>query len=224
MKITSNTLVKHGMPFLDLVLRQAEPFMDEMIITLSINADMKTSGVIEKFRKEFESKAKVSYENVLEPKYLTSIRQAQLDESTGDWILFLDDDDYWPTESLTEIVKLLKEDVDAYAVAPYHVVDKKHYEKQWTHMGFTKWFRNQPGVHYEGDWPRDLIYKGEDMLYWKTNPRVKMLGTKFYHLQRIKEYSFRDHLFGGIFKQKESALLEFGKEHRKDLKKIYGYK
>lgn len=219
--ITSNTILKNDMPFIDMVLRNVEPFVDEMIITISNKSNDGTMDKVEKFAKDFPMKVQLRFESVSEPKFLTQVRQDQLNISHSDWIFFVDSDDYWPENRLKYIISFLDNDIDALAVSPYQVIDFEHYERQWTHMGFTKFFRNQKGVHYEGDWPRDLIYKDKELLYWKTNNRVPMIPCMFYHLSRLKYYSFRSESWAKGFEQKVGQVINFNKLNEKDLERIY---
>ena len=225
MKITSNTLVRNGMPFIDLVLRQVEPFVDEMIITQSLKSTDRTSKVIERFEKQFPVKTKVYFEDVEEPGMLTNVREQQLKVSNSDWILFLDDDDYWPTSSLEQIVELIKkdEDVDGYSFTPLQVVDDKYHDKSWAHKGFTKLFRNRSGVHYERNWPRDLIFKYEQPLYWKANPRVKSVKIPFFHLSYIKGGSFREEDWACSFKHALGSKRTYQKKYKVEINKLYEY-
>ncbi len=221
MKITSNTILRNDMPFVDMVLRNVEPFVDEMIITVSTRSDDGTLEKVEDFAMEFPSKVILEYETVAEPKLLTQVRQHQLDISHSEWIFFLDSDDYWPENRLSYVISLLDNDIDGLAVSPYQVLNEEEFERQWTHMGFTKFFKKQPGVHYEGGWPRDLIYKDKKMLYWKTNPRVPMLPCMFYHLSHLKNYSFRKESWAKEFKQNVGETIKFNELNRKDIEKIY---
>lgn len=191
MSIASHTLVRNGQPFLDLVLRQVEPYMDRMLITISEKSEDGSLSVVRDFEKEFKSKVRVFFENVASPEFLTHQRQMQADLTSEDWILFLDDDDYWGDESLKEMIKLIEEDVDGYAVSPIQVIDQQYYDKHWyEHKFFTKWFKNVD-INYHGPWPRDMIMSGDRELYWKKNPRTKRLVGKYFHLSNIKPKSFR---------------------------------
>jgi glycosyltransferase involved in cell wall biosynthesis len=222
MKITSNTILKNDMPFVDMVLRNVEPFVDEMIITISIKSDDGTLEKVEDFALDFPSKVKLDFEAVTEPKELTQVRQHQLDISHSEWVMFLDGDDWWPKNRLSYVLSYLDNDIDGLAVSPYQVTDSEYYERQWTHMGFTKFFKKQPGVHYEGDWPRDLIYKDKEMLYWKTNTRVPMIPCMFYHLSKLKHHSFRNEDWAKGFEQKIGEKIRFNELNRKDIEDIYG--
>jgi len=225
MKITSNTIVRDGMPFIDLVLRQVEPFVDEMVITLSMKSKDGTSSAINRFVNEFPVKTKLYYEDVEVLSLLTYVRQNQLEVSNGDWILFLDDDDFWPEESLKKLRKLLNsnEDVDGYSFRPYQVIDEYSYDTTWNNKYFTKLFKNQEGVCYRGWWPRDVIYKGKDLLYWKTNKRVKNVDIPFFHLSNIKSGSFRDSNWDGKYKCEIGKGKRYPEEYQIYVDKIYEY-
>lgn len=223
MTFASHTLVKNGKPFIDLVLRQVIPFANRCLITISEKSTDGTLEVLEQLKKEFSDKVFIDFENVQSPGQLTQERQKQVDKTFEDWILFLDDDDYWPEENLKEMVELIEkgEDIDAYSVMPYQVIDEYHYDLSWYNKSFTKWFKNQKGVHYRFPWPRDLIYLNETLLYWKTNPRVPNLGKKFFHLSHIKNTSFRKEDWAVRFKEKAGIPSPFPEDQMKHIWKIY---
>jgi glycosyltransferase involved in cell wall biosynthesis len=193
--ITSHTLVKNGKPFIDLVLRQAEPFVDKMLITISERSDDGTLELLRKFERDYPRKVEINFENVADKSLLTGERQKQLDKTIGGWVWFLDDDDFWPTDAIVEVVKLLNEDkdVDGYSFNPYQLIDLKTHDDSWRIKSFTKFFKKQDGVHYEHPWPRDLIYKGKDCLHWRRNHRVPHVqNIHFFHLSNLKNCSFRN--------------------------------
>ena len=104
MTFASHTLVKNGTPFIDLVLRQVIPFANRCLITVSTSSDDGTFQLLDKLESEHPDKIIINFENVDSPGELTQERQALVDETEEDWILFLDDDDYWPTSSLASIM------------------------------------------------------------------------------------------------------------------------
>src|SRR5688572_8530366 len=110
--IVSHSIVKNGQPFLDLILRQVEPYMNRMLITISEKSTDDSLEVLRKLEHDFPKKVRISFENVSDPSELTKERQKQVKDSYEDWILFLDDDDYWPEESLKEMKRLIDDDVD----------------------------------------------------------------------------------------------------------------
>lgn len=226
MTICSHTIVKNGMPFVVPVLKQVEPFVDHMIVTVSQKSSDGTKEAVEMFEREFPHKIEVNYENVGSPGELTGVRQAQVDMTKEDWILFLDDDDWWPTASLLRMNELLdeKEDVDAYAVTPYQLIGEDSYDHSWRYKYFTKLFRNQKGINYKHPWPRDLIYLNDDVLYWRKNPRVKKIGTRFIHLSNIKGHSFRTETWAREFESMQGTVTPVPDIIKEDIKEIYRYK
>lgn len=221
-EIASHTLIRNGMPFIDIVLRQVEPYMTRMLITISEKSDDGTLEVVNNFEKEFGHKVRLMFENVDDPSKLTLERQKMVDITSEDWILFLDDDDYWPKESMEEMIKLLKEDVDAYAVSPVQVLNQQFYDKHWyEHKFFTKWFRNKD-IHYTNPWPKDNILMGDKELYWKKNLRTKRLYGKYFHLSNIKNNSFRNEKWSkGHYNEPIKNKSEYPDWCKPHLEKIY---
>lgn len=222
--VASHTLVYRGMPFIEPVLRQAEPFMNRMLITISEKSDDGTLDVLRKFEREFKSKVRIDFENVPEKGFLTAERQKQVEKTHEDWILFLDSDDLWFPDDLEEMVNLINkgEDVDAYAVSPYQVIDKKTYDHRWyEEKFFTKWFKNE-GINYRYLWPKDLIFKHKAMLYWRRNPRVIPLKGKYFHLSHIMNWRFRDEAWTeGKYKEKIKEAKEYPEEVMPKVWKIF---
>lgn len=219
----SNTLVRNGTPFIDLVLRQAEPFMSQMIITVSEKSQDGTMDLVRRFQNDFSEKVIILTENVSEPSWLTTERQRQVDlVPKGEIVLFLDDDDFWPTESLKDLVKLDFEDADAYCFAPYQMIDKDTFDLSWKNKWFTKLFKNDD-INYRHPWPRDLIYKGNDVLYWKKNQRVKKTPIKFFHLSYLKKYSFRNEAWATEYGMNIGRMAYLPEYEIKNINKIYEY-
>lgn len=194
MTICSHTLVKNGMPFIDKVLERALPFVDRMIITVSEKSDDGTREALSEFLSRHNGRSIEIYtEDVKYPADLTEERQKQVDMTTEDWIWFLDDDDFYPILTIKSALTWINSGVklDALALNPYQVLDRKGYDSSWRNKWFTKFFRNKD-INYRKPWPRDLIFKGDEMLYWRTNGRVVRIPDKYFHLSGIKDHSFRN--------------------------------
>ena len=195
MRIASNTLVCRGMPFIGKVLRQVAPFMDEVLIVASHKSDNATLEAIYKVQKEFPDKVRIDFENVSNVGELTEIRTAMAKATNADWILFLDDDDYWKEEDLKSCLKEIEMADDytyAFAVNPYQLIDFDHYDISWRNRWFSKFLRND-GLYFAKPFPRDLpMDKWGNPLYWRKNDRVKKLPFRFYHLSYLKYDSFRN--------------------------------
>lgn len=223
MSFCSHTLVRQGMPFIEPVLRQVIPFADRCLITVSKKSTDGTLEVVEKLVNEFPTKVYMFKEDVNKPKELTHERQKLLDRTTEDWILFLDSDDLWPTESIKKVLKYLGENVDAFAFNPYQVINEKVYDASWKNKHFTKWFRNQSGLHYEKPWPRDLIFVDDRMLYWKKNKRVKRLPIRYFHLANLMKWRFRDEKWAKKYKINIGKKKRYPETIIDEVIKIYSY-
>jgi hypothetical protein len=225
--VCSHTLVKNGMPFIGLVLRKVVPYMDRCIITISEKADKDTFNEVESFKKDFGSKVTLLTENVSKPDELTNERQKMLDMTGEDWVLFLDDDDYWPDESIKMIQSFisLNNYVDGLAFNPIQLIDKAFHDWGWRYKWFTKWFPNVEGLHYIRPWPQDILMINERPLYWRQNPMVLRMPVHFFHLSHIKEHSFRNECWAkpkwgeGI-----GEGIEILEEHKQSVQEIYDWK
>ena len=230
MNFVSHTLVRQGMPFIDLVLRQVIPFANRCLVTISEKSTDGTLQILRKLEKEFPDKIKIDFENVQSAGELTNERQKQVEKTYEDFILFLDDDDYWPTESLEKMIELIEKDndVDGYSINPYQVIDQRHYDGGWWNKWFSKWFKNQSGINYRGKWPRDMIWLNDTMLYWKTNPCIPKVSQffdydypRFFHLSYIKGHSFRSEDWAKKFAHQIGTPIVFPKNEMKHIWKIY---
>ncbi len=194
MTIASHTIVKNGMPFIGKVLRQAAPLMDKMFISVSQSSDDGTLQEVMEFIGDNHGKVEFMQDGYTIPGQLTQLRQFQVDRTTQDWILFLDDDDYWPIDSLEACLNEIDKNDGtlAYSVSPYQLIDSWHYDQSWYSKSFSKFLKRTDNLHYRGDWPRDLPCDDTgEPLYWKTHKGVKTLPYKFYHLALLKNHSFR---------------------------------
>ena len=208
--ISANTIVRNGMPFIGKVLRQVAPLVDELRITISEKSNDGTVREVDKVFEDFPGKVFVDFENVENQGELTQVQQAQADKSTGEWILFLSDDDYWPINEFRKcVVELDKNpDVLAYSINPYQLLDYEHYDASWNNKSFSKFLRKE-GMKYIGTWPRELPSdKYGKPLYWKTHARVQRLQHRFYHLSYLKDSSFRNEEWAKQFRFKRGKPVK----------------
>jgi len=212
MTIASNTIVKNGMPYIGDVLRQVAPLVDRMDIALSLFSRDDTYKEILKVMEEFPKKIYFSWEGTARSALLTEVRNIQVQRSKEDWILFLDDDDWWETDTLKKCLEEIKKDGDkyfAYSVTPWQLLDAEHYDVSWKNKSFSKFLRNKD-LCYKGAYPEDMPTDKEGRkLYWKKHPLVKTLPHRFYHLSYLKKYSFRNEPWarGYAFYKGEPAML-----------------
>lgn len=218
----SHTLVRNGRPFIGLVLYQVIPYANRCLVTISKKSNDGTLKVLKEIMKEFPGKLHVSFENVAKPGDLTFERQKQVARTTEDWILFLDDDDYWPRSSILQMLKMLDSSFDAFAINPFQVIDQHHHDAGWRYRWFTKWFKNQPGLTYKGNWPKDLIYLNDKILFHRKNKMVKDLPeVKFFHLSHIKDHSFRSEEWAKGFKDNIGESVKIPDQFKEEMERIY---
>lgn len=225
-KIYSHTLARNSLPFIEPVLRNVEPFVEQMFVTVSEKSNDGTKEVLANLQSEWKGKLVIDTENVSNPGELTKERQKQLNKTPrGAWVLFLDDDDMWFKNELEYMTELINrnEDVDGYSIMPYQVVNSRYFDNSWKNKYFLKWFKNQDGVHYRHPWPRDLIYKNDELMYWKKNPRVPRNAARFFHLSHIKSWSFRNEKWALQYQGKLGNLAPYPKEERKKVDMIFEY-
>src|SRR3990167_8904436 len=130
------------------------------------------------------------------------------DDGTKEAILALNDPKIEIEYELDKAIHELDSDVDGLAVNPYQLIDKENYDSSWWNKWFTKFFRNE-NINYRGPWPNDWIYKGDEILYWKKNPRIKKVPYRFFHLANVKPHSFRkDELTNYKYNIGQAALLD----------------
>lgn len=193
MKITSHTLVYRGMPYVGKVLKQVAPYMDEMVICVSEKSDDGTVEEIKKVMEPYWDKVIWMTENTKTKGELTEVENEMTRRSTGDWVLFLSDDDYWPEDQLKLCLAELDKDpnVLSYVVNPYQLIDLETHDGSWRNKWFSKFLRNKD-LNFRYPWPKDMPFSGDTILYWRQNPDVvKKLPYRFYHLSYMKEGSFR---------------------------------
>lgn len=220
--IATHTLVRNGMPFIDLVLRQLIPYVNKCYVTISVSSTDETESKIQSLNREFKHKLSIVYEDVDKPGQLTLERQLQADNTTEDWIWFLDDDDYWPKEYIEKILPLLNDDIDGLAFSPYQLMSKKFHDSTWANKWFTKIFKNKD-IKYKNPWPRDIIFTGGTPLYWKHNLKViRKPDIKYFHLSSLKNDSFRDsEKFKKDYKQTTSIKKMLPENENNNIKNIY---
>ena len=211
--ISSNTIVKNGMPFIGKVLEQVAPYMEKMFVTISEKSDDGTIAEVNRVYEKYPDKLIVDFENVSRVGLLTEVEQAQANKTTSEWILFLSDDDYWPKEELLKCIQQLDKDPTmlAYSVNPYQMIDWETHDSSWAGKAFSKFLR-QKGLRYVREWPDEMpADENNQLLYRRQHPKVKELPYKFYHLPLLKGHSFRNEAWAGHYKYKVGTPIKLDK-------------
>ncbi|KKN59590.1 hypothetical protein LCGC14_0540530 [marine sediment metagenome] len=216
MRLTSNMVLKNGMPFIGKVLRIALPYVDQMIITISVKADEATIKEVFSIK---DPKIEIYWEDIKEMGELTRINNDNLARSKGEWIWLLDDDDLWPEEDLLKVFSHFDEDIDAISVNPFQVIDSKYYEKSFESKFLSKFYRRE-GTEWRTPWPRLAPYRHGRMLNWRRNPRTLVVPYKYFHMPLVKEHSFRDEPKWVRYKYKRDNPVLMPDEYIKKLNKI----
>lgn len=220
MKITSNTSVtKNGMPFLEIVLKQALPFVDQMIITTSKTAELKTLDVISRI--SANPKVEVYWEEIKGLGELTGVWNRQLEASIGDIIISLGDDDIWPSKDLENSLRYFdkNKNIDGVSINPFQLTDFEHYDSTKDNKFYTTIFRRD-GAYWKLPFPKLLIYNKTGMLYWKKSDRVPKVPYHFYHLPLLKDWSFRNERQWEHYDYGRVKPVELPDWYKKELKKI----
>lgn len=194
-RITSHTIVKDGMPFIGLVLRQIEPFMDRMLIDVSEKSTDGTLEEVERFAKEYGDKVVITIEREKTFEDVVNARNRQISDTKTEWSMLLDDDDFWCHDDLKKVLDYIDEygkDYNGFSVSPYQMIDFKTYDVSWLgKRQFSKFLKIQDGLHYKGGFPLEIPYLKNLSLYHKHNPKTKCIHFHFYHLALMKYNSFR---------------------------------
>lgn len=192
---TSHTIVKDGMPFIGLVLRQIESLMNEMLIDVSEKSSDGTMEELQRFKEEYGDKVTITIEREKEFKDVTNARNRQIGSTKTSWSIVLDDDDFWCQDDLKKAIDYVykyEEEIDGLSVSPYQMIDFKTYDVSWLgKRRFSKFLKIQPELHYRGGFPKEIPFLGEMSLYHKVNSRMRNVPFPFYHLALMKYNSFR---------------------------------
>lgn len=217
----SHTIVKNGMPFIGKVIEQVIPVMSHCYITLSEKSDDGTLEVIKKLQDKYGNRIVLNFENVEKPADLTKERQKQVDQTKEDWILFLDDDDWWPRGQFLYSMTFLKDELDGLAVRPYQLIDQNTQDATWENRWFTKWIRKKPGLIYKDPWPKDLAYIDGAPLFWKKNKKVLRVNARYYHLSYLKGSSFRNEEWAKKYAHKSFIRKSLPLEELKEVAEVF---
>lgn len=222
---SSHTLVKHGMPYIGKVLDRVAPFMEKCFVTVSEHTDDATADQINWVSRRYPNKFVLATENVALPSHLSAERQKQLRQTTSDWVMFVDDDDYWPLSSLYEMLDFIRTRLPKEAVAvanhPFQLTGPATYDPAFDNKWFTKWFSAQAGFVYAGPWPKDNIYDDGRTLTYRHHPGVVANDFRYFHLSYLKDHSFRDEEWAAKYKTVPASHGELPEEYRVEAQMLY---
>jgi len=188
------------MPYIGQILEQVAPFMEKMFITLSRKSTDGTTQVVADFARTHPN-VELDYEDVEDIGELTDVLNSHVRKCKSDWLLRLDDDDYWTTDQFQLCLGELEKDpgVMCYAIKPYQLFDEETHDTGWHKKYFSKFMRKTSSLCAIQPFPRDLPADKDGPLYWKWHKGVRILPYYFFHLSYLKTGSLRNEEWAKVF-------------------------
>ncbi len=192
MKLAAHVIVKNEDAWLWYALKSVENYFDEINIIDTGSSD-NTKQIISLFTSD---KFKFSERPISSPGDFTKLRQAQLSETSADWILILDGDEVWTYDSLSSSVQAIKDEKNNYLVSKYIncVGDVFHYQPEiagkYTIQGqrghiSVRWFKsNIPGLHYDMPYGQEGLFIENVPL--QQTPGCAFVSDPYFHLTHLK--------------------------------------
>lgn len=187
--ITTNTIVKNGADFIESCLNQVLPFVKKSIVSVSRISTDGTIEILERMAK-LNPKIELDYyaddhpNNIRRIFGLTGIRNKQLARTKSEWIWVLDDDEFYPTETIKSIFKEIENntDNDSFSLKFWFLVDWQHYQPQHNHRKTIRFYENVPDIKWQHIFTQESIEV--------KNP--KFLNHRYFHLSYLKKNSWRN--------------------------------
>ncbi len=215
--ITSNTIVKNGMPFIGKILKRTLPYVDQMIITLSFKSDENT---IKEVKNIVDPKIEIYWEDVQSKWELTEVENEQINRSKGDWILLLEDDDLWPSKELEKYLSYAKDPGDylAFSVNPFQLVTWDTYDYDKDDKCYPKLFKKR-GASMEKPIPKNILVNSGIKLMGDI-PQIKRTECRYFHVPTLKEHSFRNETVWSKYRYKRIKPAKLPEERIEELNTI----
>ena len=129
-KITAHCLVKNEEKWIWYALVSVIDYVDEIMVWDTGSTD-KTVEIIKTIS---SPKIKFKQAGPVDPNSFTQIRQAMVQQTTGNWLMILDGDEIWPQQAINKTSKLIKSNKIQnleYLIHPYYDLlgDVYHYQE-----------------------------------------------------------------------------------------------
>lgn len=206
MKIWVNCIVHNEENFIWFAIMSVMDFVDRVLVWDSGSTD-KTVEIIKEIKNKKGEKIDFKKVGFQDKHGYTKIRQAQLDQSDCDWILILDGDEVWWSDSIREVVNVIntRKDIDA-VVSPFYnmVGDIYHYQHEKEgkyeiagrrgHLTIRAINRRIPGLHLEGPYGKESYVDKNRVPVQQRDPK-KLIFTDlpFMHLTHLQRSSRSSH-------------------------------
>ena len=202
MKLSTNTIVRNGVDFVELCLVSVLPYSSESLVYVDSRSNDGTYDKLLALRNQYPQLV-VERDSVSDPVWdLVEMRNKQLKRSTGDWILILDSDEYYPKESIEGLIQTVE-------THPNHLFFSPFVWSIWTmveaHRASSsrpalRLVRNLPDLKWQGLFGGEkLVFQGKDIA-WKQGrymgipEHFKCSDIHYVHFTHWKSDNWREEL------------------------------
>lgn len=207
MKIWANCIVHNEENFIWFALMSVVDFVDKILVWDSGSCD-KTVEIIREIKKEKGDKIEFKEVGDLDKDEFTKMRQVQLEKSNCDWILILDGDEVWWSDSIKKVADLIKrngKEIDAIVNPFYNMVgDIYHYQLEEYgryeiagrrgHLTIRAINRRIAGLHLAGPYGEETyVDKDEKPIQQRDSEKIVFMDAPFLHLTHLKRSSIDGH-------------------------------
>jgi len=209
MKITAHTLIKNEQCWIWYALLSVLDYVDEIMVWDTGSTD-DTVALVQSIK---SPKIKLKQITVKTPEDHTAARQKMLQETDSDWIMILDGDEVWWSESLKSCVREIKDNPDVSAIISpfinvvgdifhYQSSASNHYQIGDYHGSYNLRFINRriPGLHVGNPHGRQEYRNNLEV------PLQKFPQSQLHFVD--KPYLHTTHLQRSVTRQKDISTLK----------------
>lgn len=192
--IWGNSIVKNEDKFIWFAIKSVVDFLDKILIFDTGSTD-KTVDIIKLLQNEYPDKIIFEQKWEVNPVGLTKLRQVMLSKTKSDWLLLLDGDEVWWSDSIKKVISKIKEqDNDYYAfVNPVInlVGDIFHYQEEEAgeynilgkkgHFNIRAINRKISGLHIENDYPLEGFYDEKNRILQSIREKLEFIDSPILH-------------------------------------------
>ena len=166
MKISACAIIKNEEKNLPAYIEGVRNIADEIIITDTGSTDNSVK-LLESLKEKFSLNLQIHHFEWIAD--FAAAKNFTLDKATGDWIIFLDADEYFDKKIRKKVRPILEKvhsDIDAICIDSRRInIDTKNDKKPISEDSTIRIFRNLPDLRYEGQIHEHLRYTGKNAGY-----------------------------------------------------------
>lgn len=230
MSIWAHTMFKNEARWLWYSVTSVIDFVDKILLWDTGSTDG-SDRIAKELKNRYKDKIIFSKRHQNSNKEFKEIRQEMLNETNSAWFLMLDADEIWWRDSITKLIRLIKNDkegqIESVIVPTINTVgDIFHYQEESAgkykfgnkvgHYNLRAIRRNIPGLHSEGvhgtwGWADD----NNKMIQDRSSDNIKYVNSPYLHTTFLPRASNRDY-DKEVFKRAKKFKHEIGKSFPKD--------